>query len=148
MIEFSTKWKSSKQIRKQRKYRYNAPLHLKQKFLSAHLSVDLRKKYGLRSLQLRKGDKIKIMKGQFAKRECKVERVNLKKELVFLSGIESIKKDGNKVQFPFKASNLMLIELDLSDKKRKSKLEQKKSSVATGSNNTGSNKIISNKVKP
>ncbi|MBI2112333.1 50S ribosomal protein L24 [Candidatus Woesearchaeota archaeon] len=129
MKEFSTSWKSSKQIRKQRKYRYNAPLHLRQKFLSAHLSADLRKKYGVRSIQLRKGDKVKILRGQFAKRECKVERITLKRESVFLSGVEVIKKDGNKVQFPLKASSLMIIELDLSDKKRKMKLEQKKPSA-------------------
>ena len=43
--KFSESWKSSKQVRKQRKYRYNAPLHIKQKFVNVHLAKELRKKY-------------------------------------------------------------------------------------------------------
>ena len=44
--KFSTKWNSSRQPRKQRKYLANAPLHLKRVLLSANLSKDLRKRYG------------------------------------------------------------------------------------------------------
>src|SRR3989338_176397 len=43
--KFSTKWKESKQPRKQRKYRANAPLHLRKKFVNVNLSKELRKKY-------------------------------------------------------------------------------------------------------
>ncbi len=42
--KFSTSWKASRQIRKQRKYRENAPLHLRNKFMTANLSKELRKK--------------------------------------------------------------------------------------------------------
>ena len=59
--KFSTKWKSSKQPRKQRKYLANAPLHLKKKFISVNLSKELRKKHGKRNVSLRKGDIVKIM---------------------------------------------------------------------------------------
>jgi large subunit ribosomal protein L24 len=121
--KFATSWKSSIQVRKQRKYRYNAPLHIKQKMLSVHLSAELRKKHGLRSIQLRKGDKVKILRGQFKKKEGKVDRVNLKQQRVFVVGIETIKKEGSKVPFPLTPSNLMITELELSDKKRKKKLE-------------------------
>ena len=57
--QFSTTWNASKQPRKQRKYRYNAPLHTKQKFLQVHLSPELRKKYSLRNILVKKGDKVK-----------------------------------------------------------------------------------------
>ena len=71
--KFSGSWVKSKQPRKQRKYRYNAPLHIRQKFVGAHLSRELRKKYGKRSASLRKGDNVKIMRGQFRNKSGKVE---------------------------------------------------------------------------
>ena len=44
MKEFSKSWVSSKKPGKQRKYRINAPLNIKRKFLSVHLSKELREK--------------------------------------------------------------------------------------------------------
>ncbi|MBU0460164.1 MAG: 50S ribosomal protein L24 [Nanoarchaeota archaeon] len=123
---FVKSWNRSVQPRKQRKYRYNAPLHLKQKMLHVHLSPELRKKYGLRRVQVKKGDKVKVLRGQFKKREGKVEKVNLKQEKVFVTGIELIKKEGAKLTVPLNPTNLMITELNLNDKKRKLKLEGKK----------------------
>jgi len=123
--KFSVSWKSSKKTRKQRKYRSSAPLHLKGKFLNATLSKDLRKKYGKRSIRVRKGDKVKIMRGQFKKKEGIVERVDTKKEKVYITKMEIEKKDGSKVLKPIVPSNLMILELNLDDKKRRAKLERK-----------------------
>tara|TARA_Y100000310_G_C20461464_1_gene705585 strand:- start:141 stop:584 length:444 start_codon:yes stop_codon:yes gene_type:complete len=120
---FTKTWNRSIQPRKQRRYRYEAPLHIKQKFLHVHLSADLRKKYGLRNVQVRKGDKVKILRGSHKKKEGKVERVNLGREHVFVTGVEIIKREGTKVPSQLSPSNLMIIELNLSDKKRKKKLE-------------------------
>lgn len=122
---FAKTWKKSTQPRKQRKYRYNAPLHVKQKLVHVHLSADLRKKYVTRNVQVRKGDKVKVMRGQFAKKEGKVERVDLKREKVYVTGIEVIKKEGTKLPVALNPTNLMIIDLELSDKKRKAKLENK-----------------------
>ena len=121
-VSFSTTWKSSTQPRKQRKYRYNSPLHVKQKLVHTTLSKDLRKKHGVRNTQVKTGDKVKILRGKFKGKEGKVERVSLKYEKVFVTGIENIKKDGNKVMVPLVPSNLMIVDLKLDDKKRKSKL--------------------------
>ena len=122
---FSTKWKSSKRPAKQRKYRGKAPLHIKYKFLSAHLSKDLRKKYGKRRLPVIKGDKVKVVRGQFKKRENKVERVDLKKTKVYITGVERTKKDGSKSMQPINPSNIIITELNLDDKKRKQAIEKK-----------------------
>jgi large subunit ribosomal protein L24 len=116
--KFSSSWKSSKQPRKQRKYRYNAPLHIKRKFASAHLSKELRKKYNKRSAVLRKGDTVKIMRGRFRNTTGKVEEVNVKKTVVYVSGIEVVKRDGTKTRYPLHPSNIMVTELILDDKKR------------------------------
>ena len=126
---FSTAWKSSTQPRKQRKYTYPPPLHIKQKFLHVHLSSELRQKYGHRNAQIKKGDKIKVLRGNFAKKEGRVERVLLKLGKVFVNGVEIIRKNGTKVPFPLHPSNLLIVELELNDKKRKAKLESKISTM-------------------
>jgi len=115
----------SVQPRKQRKFRYNAPLHYRQKFLHVHLSPELRKKYTFRNIQLKVGDKAKVLRGNFKKKEGKVEKINLKREHVLITGLERIKKEGAKMLVPFHPSNLMITELNLDDKKRKAKLEGK-----------------------
>ena len=116
--DFSSEWIRSKQPRKQRKYIHNAPLHIKGKFMAAHLSKDLMKKYNRRSIRVRKGDKVILLRGQFKKKKGNVERVDLKKSRVYISGVEMIKKDGTKVFYPIHPSNLVVTELNLDDKKR------------------------------
>lgn len=118
-------WKRSKQPRKQRKYRYNAPLHIKSKFLASHLSKELRKKYNKRNATVRKGDKIKILRGQFKGKVGKIDRVDLKRTKVYITGIEIAKKDGTKTFYPIHPSNLLITELNLDDKKRVKTLERK-----------------------
>lgn len=125
MKEFSKKWISSKSPKKQRKYRSNAPLHIKQKFTSVHLSKELRTKYERRNLSIRKGDKVKISRGQFKKKSGKVTDVNIKTGKIYVEGIETIKKDGSKTLYPLDPSNLIITELVLEDKKRKEKLGKK-----------------------
>lgn len=126
---FSTHWKRSTQVRKQRKYRYNAPLHIKQKFVHVHLAPVLRAKYSTRNIQIRKDDKVKVMRGQYKKKEGKVSRVDLKRERVYVEGIEVIKKDGSKIIQGIAPSNLMITDLELNDKKRKQKLEKSKTAA-------------------
>lgn len=124
MKEFSNTWNSSRKPRKQRKYLANAPLHTKQKFTHSHLSRELRKKYGRRTTGLRKGDKVKILRGQFKKHEGKVDKIDLKNTRIFVSGIEITKKDGTKKLLPVHPSNLMVTELNLDDKFRQKTFEK------------------------
>jgi len=125
-MAFVKTWNKSTQPRKQRKFRYKAPLHIKQKLARVNLYKDLRQKHGKRNAQVRVGDKVKIMRGQFAKKEGKVERVDLKREKVYVTGIEKIKKNGSKFLVSLSPSNLMIVELNLKDKKRKAKLSSTK----------------------
>ncbi len=124
--KFSTKWKASKQPRKQRKYIANAPLHIKRKFLSVNLSKELRKKYGKRNIPVKKGDTIKIMRGKFKKKEGKVTEVKTKTQKIFVQGIQIKKQDGSKVNIPLRASNLQIISLNTEDRKRIKVKEEKK----------------------
>lgn len=124
--KFSREWIRSKQPRKQRKYSHNAPLHIKGKLMSAHLSKDLMKKYNRRSIRLRKGDKVIVLRGQFKKKTGIIERVDLKKTKVYISGVEIIKKDGTKVFYPVHPSNLVITEINLDDKKRMAIIKKQK----------------------
>ena len=116
--KFSRSWVRSKQPRKQRKYRYNAPLHIKQKFLHAHISKELRKKYSRRSIALRKGDGVKVMRGKFKSKTGKVDEVSVKKTKVYVTGIDFVKRDGTKARYPLQPSILMITELNMDDKLR------------------------------
>lgn len=122
---FSKKWKASKQPRKQRKYKARAPLHIKKKFLSANLSKELRKKYKKRSFPIRKGDTVKVLRGNFKKRTGKIGRTELKRMRVTIEGVQRTKKDGTKVEVFFNPSNLQIRELDLEDKERMKSIEKK-----------------------
>ena len=121
-MEFVKTWNKSTQPRKQRKFRYKAPLQIRQKLVRVNLYKDLRQKRGKRNAQICVGYKVKIMRGQFAKKEGKVERVDLKREKVYVTSIEKIKKNGTKFLVALSPSNLMIVELNLKDKKRKAKL--------------------------
>jgi large subunit ribosomal protein L24 len=124
MKEFSKKWISSKKPNKQRKYRYNAPLHLRGSFLNVHLSKELRQKYSIRALRVRVGDKVRIMRGQFKKTEGKVEEVDMKKLKIYIAKTEHVKRDGTKARYPIEPSNLLIVELNTDDKERVASLKK------------------------
>lgn len=109
--EFSTSWLSSVQPRKQRKFTYNAPLHARRRFLSAHLSDALQDKHNIRSLPVRKGDEVSIMRGSMKKKTGKITSVNMKTSKVYIENMVTTKKDGTKVLVPFHPSNLQIISL-------------------------------------
>ena len=98
MKAFSLCWRSSTKARKQRKYIVNAPLHIRHRFVSMHLSPELRKKHGTRNLPARKGDTIKILRGSLAGRTGKIDHIE--DEKIFVGGIENTRKDGSKSLIP------------------------------------------------
>ncbi|MDI9623928.1 MAG: 50S ribosomal protein L24 [Methanothermobacter sp.] len=115
----------SKQPRKQRKFLHNAPLHIRHKIMSANLSKELRKEYNRRSLPVRKGDKVEIMRGDFKGHQGRIEKVDLKNYKVYVEGATIQKVDGTTTYFPIHPSNLQIIELNLEDEKRIKVLERK-----------------------
>lgn len=118
MKEFSPKWKSSKSKRKKRKYQARAHLALRHKIMSINLSKELRKQLKRRSIKPRKGDVVRIMRGEFKKKEGKIIKIDLKKYKVYVEGIHKTKKDGTKINVPIHPSNLQIKELNLEDKRR------------------------------
>ncbi len=100
----------TKQPRKKRKAMYNAPMHVKQRLLHLHLSKDLRKKFKTRSLVAKKGDKVKIMRGQFFKVEGKITEVDVEGTRIFVEGAIVKKQAGKEIPAAIHPSNCMLIE--------------------------------------
>ncbi len=116
---------SSRQPRKQRKALFNAPLHKRQKLMSAPLSPELREKYGIRNLPVRKGDTVRVMRGTWAGHEGKVVRVDLKRMRIYIDGVTIRKADGTPRFYPIHPSKVMIISLDTSDKRRMAIIERR-----------------------
>ena len=114
----------SKQPRKQRRFRYSAPLHVRRKYLSAHLAEELLLKYNRRSFPLAKGDTVKVMRGEFKDHVEKIAKVNLKKSFVEIEGAIMTKADGKKIAKPIHPSNLLITKLNLTDPVRRARLER------------------------
>jgi large subunit ribosomal protein L24 len=108
----------SKQPRKQRKWLVKMPLHLRRKQIKAHLSKSLREKFKRRSIPLRVGDKVKVMRGKFKDTETQVVEVDLKNGKIFADKITVKKRNNRVVLVPLKASNLLITELNIEDKRR------------------------------
>ncbi|MFB3764459.1 MAG: 50S ribosomal protein L24 [Methanotrichaceae archaeon] len=109
---------NSKQPRKQRKERYNAPLHLRQKYMRAPLSKDLREELKKRNAQVRKGDTVKVLRGDNAGTEGEVEEVNLKKCTIKVHGVSNFRADGTEVPRPIHPSNVVITKLEMEDEER------------------------------
>lgn len=106
------------QPRKQRKALYTAPLHIRRKIMSANLSKDLRADIGKRSLPIKVGDKVQVVRGDFKGHEGKVESIDVMRYKVTVEGVTLNKPDGTAVYLPIHPSNLMIIDADLKDDRR------------------------------
>jgi len=122
---FSAVWKSSVQPRKQRKFRANAPLHLRHRMLAAHLSKDARRDYKRRSLPLKKNDEVKVTRGSFRGRTGKVSRVDYKRLKVFVDSVKQKKVSGQEVEVALDPSNLVILKPNMDDPRRIRKKNKK-----------------------
>lgn len=120
---YSPSWRGSAQPRKQRKFRANAPLHVRQKMVAAHLAKELRKSYGKRAVPLRKGDEVIILTGAHKGMRSKVARIDLSRLTVELENLKAKKRSGQEVAVRIEPSNLLIVQPDLSDKRRFKRLK-------------------------
>lgn len=104
---------------KQRKARYQAPLHGKQKLLGAHLAKNLKDQWNRRSLTLRKGDEVKVMRGKHAGKSGKISKVDLKRTKIYIENIKRKKVSGEEAHVPFSPSNILITDPVMDDPKRK-----------------------------
>lgn len=120
------KWVESSQPRKQRKALYNAPLHKRQKLIAAPLSPELREQYQVRTLPVRVGDEVVIMRGMFKGHRGKVVKVDLKRLRIHVEGATINNARGEPRYYPIHPSNVMIVSLKLDDEHRKKIIERKR----------------------
>ncbi len=92
------------------------------KFGSA-LSGDLREKYKRRSVRPRVGDAVRIVRGEYKGIEGKVTKVIPAEGKLNVEGVSHEKVKGGTSPVPIHTSNVIITDLVLDDKTRKSKLE-------------------------
>ena len=112
----------SKRPRKVRNAQRRAPIHRASSALGAHLSLDLRVEYGIRSVRTRVGDSVKVLRGAYRGVEGKVIRVYRREGRVAIEGLTRQNARGDNVPVKVHASNLLITRLNLDDKLRKEKL--------------------------
>lgn len=103
---------------KQRKQFFNAPKHKLHRMMSAPLSTELRSKHGRRSLSVRQGDTVRIVRGDFAGIEGKVTEVEVSKRRLFIQGVTREKVAGTAKNVPIHPSNVVITNLNLDDRWR------------------------------
>jgi large subunit ribosomal protein L24 len=118
--------KRVKDPRKQRKRLYNAPAHLRHKLMAAPLAPELIKSKGVKTLPVKKGDTVRVVRGDHLGFEGKVNRVDLKRYRIFLEGLTREKVDGTNIFVSVHPSKVMIKNLKLDDKWRKAIVERKK----------------------
>ena len=110
---------------KQRKRLFNAPAHIRHKIMSAPLSNELAASRGAKTLPVRKGDTVRIQRGDNKGFEGKISRVDLKTYRIYLEGLTREKVDGTNIFLPIHPSKVEIRNLNLDDKIRKATLERK-----------------------
>ena len=115
----------SRQPRKQRKVFFNLPLHLRWHLLNAPLSPELRKELGIKRLPVRKGDVVRIMRGDWKGHEGKVVEVDLKRVAIYVEGVTVKKADGTERYYPIHPSKVMIVKLGELDKVRRKIIERR-----------------------
>lgn len=137
---------SSKQPGKQRKAQYNAPIHVKRKRIRARLRTDDPELAGVRTITVRVGDEVEVLRGDFgspnsAKPDTRGKRlgqargkagirarivnVNTNSGTVFVDGISITTADGKEEPLPIHASNIVVVSIDDTDPLRISRILEK-----------------------
>jgi len=95
--------------RKNRKRHFNAPSHVRRKLMSAPLSKDLRTKYNVRTLPVRKEDEVQVVRGHFKGQQTgKVVQVYRKKFVVYIERIQREKANGATVYVGIHPSKIVI----------------------------------------
>ncbi|KNC87653.1 60S ribosomal protein L26 [Sphaeroforma arctica JP610] len=121
-MKFNTDVSSSR--RKCRKAHFAAPSSVRRTLMSAPLSKELRTKYNVRSIPVRKDDEVTVTRGRFKGQSGKVTAVYRKKWVLQIERLNREKANGMSVPVGIDASKVEVNKLSL-DKDRKAILERK-----------------------
>jgi large subunit ribosomal protein L26e len=116
--------------RKSRKAHFQADSTSRRKIMSAMLSKELREKYNVRSVPIRKGDEVQVVRGGFKSRDGKVTEVYRKKYIIHIERLTREKNNGATVDIGIHASKVQITKLHM-DKDRQQLLDRKNRTSTT-----------------
>ncbi|KAI5235006.1 60S Ribosomal Protein L26-Like 1 [Manis pentadactyla] len=117
---------------KNRKRYFNAPSHVRRKIMSSPLSKELRQKYNVRSMPIRKDDEVQVVRGHYKGQQIgKVVQVYRKKYVIYIERVQREKANGTTVHVGIHPSKVVITRLKL-DKDRKKIVERKAKSRQVG----------------
>jgi large subunit ribosomal protein L26e len=111
--------------RKSRAAHFKAPSSVRRNIMSAPLSKELREKYNVRSIPIRKDDEVTIIRGTNKGREGKVTSVYRLKYVIHIERVTRDKTSGQSVPLGIHPSNVVINKLKL-DKDREDILARSK----------------------
>ncbi|KPM39337.1 hypothetical protein AK830_g7253 [Neonectria ditissima] len=120
--------------RKSRAAHFKAPSDRRRVIMSAPLSKELREKYNVRSIPIRKDDEVTIVRGSNKGREGKVISVYRLKYVIHVERITRDKASGQSVPLGLHPSNVVITKLKL-DKDREDILARSKVGRELSANN-------------
>ncbi|TVY81484.1 60S ribosomal protein L26-2 [Lachnellula suecica] len=109
--------------RKSRKAHFDAPSSVRRTIMSAPLSKELREKYNVRSIPIRKDDEVTVVRGSNKGREGKITSVYRLKYVVHIERVVKEKSSGQSVPLGVHPSKVIITKLKL-DKDRENILER------------------------
>merc|ERR1711988_2058264 len=126
---WNTKMKLNKYVSfdrsKSRKRHFSAPSHIRRRLMSAPLSKELRTKYGVRSMPLRKDDEVQVARGHYRGQQVgKIVQCYRKKFRVYIERIQREKANGATVNVGIHPSKVVIVKLKM-DKDRKNILDRR-----------------------
>lgn len=108
-MKFNPRVTSSR--RKCRKAHFTAPSSVRRVLMSAPLSADLRAKYNVRSVPVRKDDEVQVVRGTFKGRDGKVVQVYRRKWVIHVERITREKVNGSTVNVGIDPSKVIIVKL-------------------------------------
>ncbi|XP_028621742.1 60S ribosomal protein L26-like [Grammomys surdaster] len=118
--------------RKNRERHFNAPSHIRRKIMSFPLSKELRQRYNVWSMPIRKDDDVQVVPGHYKGQQMgQVVQVYRKKYVIYTERVQRKKANGTTVHVGIHPSKVVITRLKL-DKDREKILERKVKSRQVG----------------
>ena len=99
--------------RKSRLAHFAAPSHLRYKLLSANLSRELRQRYGVKSLPVRRDDEVTVVRGSSKDAKGKISQVYRKKWCLYIEKLVKNRINGATIRMPIHPSNVVITKLKI-----------------------------------
>merc|ERR1712203_727952 len=104
---------------------FQAPSHIRRRFMSTPLSKELRQKYNVRSIPIRKDDEVQVVRGHYKGQQVgKVVSVYRKKFCIYIERIQREKANGASVYVGIHPSKVCVVKLKM-DKDRKKIIDRR-----------------------